>query len=377
MAKTLNVGMVGYGFMARAHSNAWSNVSHFFDTGYRPVLKAVAARNTEKAGKFAEMWSYDRVESDWRKLVAAKDIDVIDVCVPNDLHAEISIAAAKAGKMVACEKPLARTAAEAMPMIEAVEAAGVANMVWYNYRRVPAVMLIKHLVEAGRLGRIFHYRAKFLQDWTISPDVPQGGAGTWRLDVGAAGSGVTGDLLAHCLDTAMWINGGISSLTAMTETFVKERKHAETGKVQPVGIDDAAAVLTRFANGSLGTFESTRYARGHKAAYTLEINGEKGSLAWDLHDMNRLQYFDHSIEGQLRGWTNILVTDGDHPYLGKWWVPGLIIGYEHSFTHQVADFLTGLATGTPAAPTFRDALAANQVCDAIIAAGQSGHWVTP
>ncbi len=376
MAKSLNVGMVGYGFMARAHSNAWANVSHFFDTGYRPVLKAVAARNTEKAGKFAEMWGYERVESDWRKLVEAKDIDVIDVCVPNDLHAGISIAAAKAGKMVTCEKPLARTAAEAMPMIEAVEAAGVANMVWYNYRRVPAVSLVKHLVESGRLGKIFHYRAKFLQDWTISPDVPQGGAGTWRLDVDAAGSGVTGDLLAHCLDTAMWINGGISSLTAMTETFVKQRKHAETGKLQSVGIDDAAAVLTRFANGSLGTFESTRYARGHKAAYTLEINGEKGSLAWDLHDLNRLQFFDHGTQGELRGWTNILVTDGDHPYLGKWWVPGLIIGYEHSFTHQVADFLTGLATGKPAAPTFREALAANQVCDAIIASGQSGQWVS-
>ena len=376
MAKTLNVGMVGYGFMARAHSNAWSNVSHFFDTGYRPVLKAVAARNTEKASGFAGMWGYERVENDWRKLVEARDIDVIDVCVPNDLHAEISIAAAKAGKMVTCEKPLARTAAEAMPMIDAVEQAGVPNMVWYNYRRVPAVMLVKHLVESGRLGKIFHYRAKFLQDWTISPDVPQGGAGTWRLDVEAAGSGVTGDLLAHCLDTAMWINGEISSLTAMTETFVKERKHSDTGQMQAVGIDDAAAVLTRFANGSLGTFESTRYARGHKAAYTLEINGEKGSLAWDLHDLNRLQFFDHSTQGQLRGWTNILVTDGDHPYLGKWWVPGLIIGYEHSFTHQVADFLTGLATGTPAAPTFRQALPANQVCDAIIASGQSGQWVS-
>jgi len=375
MAKTLNVGMVGYGFMARAHSNAWSNVSHFFDTGYRPVLKAVAARNTEKAGGFAGMWGYERVENDWRKLVEAKDIDVIDVCVPNDLHAEISIAVAKAGKMVTCEKPLARTTAEAMPMIDAVEQAGVPNMVWYNYRRVPAVMLVKHLVESGQLGKIFHYRAKFLQDWTISPDVPQGGAGTWRLEVGAAGSGVTGDLLAHCLDTAMWINGGISSLTAMTETFVKSRKHSDTGQFAPVGIDDAAAVLTRFANGSLGTFESTRYARGHKAAYTLEINGEKGSLSWDLHDLNRLQFFDHSIEGQLRGWTNILVTDGDHPYLGKWWVPGLIIGYEHSFTHQVADFLTGLTTGQPAAPTFRQALPANQVCDAIIASGQSGQWV--
>ncbi|WP_291360696.1 Gfo/Idh/MocA family oxidoreductase [Devosia sp.] len=375
MTKQLNIGMVGYGFMARAHSNAWANVSHFFDTGYRPVLKAVAARNVSKVRHFAEAWGYESQESDWRHMIARADIDAIDICVPNDLHAEIAIAAAGAGKMVLSEKPLARTEAEGKPMVEAVETAGVANMVWYNYRRVPAVMLIKHMVEQGRLGRIFHYRAKFLQDWTISPDVPQGGQATWRLDVEAAGSGVTGDLLAHCLDTAMWINGGITSLTAMTETFIKERRDATTGQSKPVGIDDAAAVLTRFANGSLGTFESTRYARGHKAGYTLEINGEKGSLAWDLHDLNRLQYFDHSVAGAQRGWTNILVTDGDHPYLGKWWVPGLIIGYEHSFTHQVADFLSGLRDGKPAAPTFREALETNRVCDAILASGKSGQWV--
>jgi predicted dehydrogenase len=375
MSKALNVGMVGYGFMARAHSNAWANVSHFFDTGYHPVLKAVAARNTSKVRRFAQMWGYESVENDWRALIARKDIDAIDICVPNDLHAEIAIAAAEAGKMVLCEKPLARTEAEGQPMVDAVEKADVPNMVWYNYRRVPAVTLIKQMVDDGRLGKIFHYRAKFLQDWTISPDVPQGGQGTWRLDIDAAGSGVTGDLLAHCLDTAVWINGSISSLTAMTETFVKQRQHAETGNVQAVGIDDAAAVLTRFANGSLGTFESTRYARGHKAAYTLEINGEKGSFAWDLHDMNRVAYFDHGVEGQLRGWTSILVTDGDHPYLGKWWVPGLIIGYEHSFTHQVADFLDGLKSGDRVAPTFRDALAINRICDAIITSGNSGNWV--
>jgi predicted dehydrogenase len=376
MTKQLNIGMVGYGFMARAHSNAWANVSHFFDTGYRPVLKAAAARNVSKLRHFAEAWGYESQESDWRHMVERADIDAIDICVPNDLHAEIAIAAAKTGKMVLSEKPLARTAAEALPMVEAVEKAGVANMVWYNYRRVPAVTLIKQMVESGRLGRIFHYRAKFLQDWTISPDVPQGGQATWRLDVDAAGSGVTGDLLAHCLDTALWINGGITSLTAMTETFVKERKDAASGSMKPVGIDDAAAVITRFANGSMGTFESTRYARGHKAGYTLEINGEKGSLAWDLHDLNRVQFFDHSVEGAQRGWTNILVTDGDHPYLGKWWVPGLIIGYEHSFTHQVADFLEGLKTGKPAAPTFREALETNVVCDAILESGRSGQWVS-
>ena len=373
--KPLNIGMVGYGFMGRAHSNAWRKVANFFDSGFQPVLKAVAARDRDKAKAFADNWGYESVETDWRKLVARKDIDAIDICTPNDTHAEIAIAAAEAGKMVLSEKPLARTAKEAEPMVAAVEKAGVANSVWYNYRRIPAVTLIKQIVDEGRLGKIFHYRASFLQDWTISPDVPQGGAGTWRLDAAAAGSGVTGDLLAHCIDTAMWINGRIDRVTAMTETFVKERKHALTGRREKVGIDDAAAVLARYANGSLGTFESTRYARGHKALYTLEINGERGSFAWDLHDMNRLQWFDHSVPGQLRGWTDIHVTDGEHPYLGKWWVPGLIIGYEHSFVHQAADFLEGLKTGKPASPTFREALETNKVCDAILESGRTEKWV--
>jgi predicted dehydrogenase len=373
--KQVNIGMVGYGFMGRAHSNAWRKVSNFFDTGYQPVLKAVAARDKPKAQAFAETWGYESVETDWRKLVERKDIDAVDICTPNDTHAEIAIAAANAGKMILCEKPLARTAAEAEPMVAAVEKADVANTVWYNYRRIPAVTLIKQVVDEGRLGRIFHYRANFLQDWTISPDVPQGGAGTWRLDAAAAGSGVTGDLLAHCIDTAMWINGPIARVTAMTETFVKERKHAVSGKVEKVGIDDAAAVLARYANGSLGTFESTRYARGHKALYTLEINGERGSFMWDLHDLNRLEWFDHRIEGRLRGWTTIHVTDGEHPYLGRWWVPGLIIGYEHSFVHQAADFLAGLVSGKPASPTFREALETSRVCDAILESGRTGRWV--
>jgi predicted dehydrogenase len=374
--KALNVGMIGYGFMGRAHSNAYRKVGNFFDLDYQPVLKAACGRNRARTEEFAARWGYESVETDWKKLVARKDIDAVDICVPNDLHMEIAIAAAKAGKMVLTEKPLARTTAEGRKMVAAVEKAGVPNMVWYNYRRVPAVMLIKQVVESGRLGKIFHYRANFLQDWTISPDVPQGGQGTWRLDVEAAGSGVTGDLLAHCIDTAMWINGTIGSLSAMTETFVKKRKDATTGKVKDVGIDDAAAVMARFTNGSLGLFESTRYARGHKALYTLEINGERGSLSWNLHDLNYVQFFDHSTAGTLRGWTSILVTDGEHPYLGRWWVPGLSIGYEHSFVHQVADFLEGLASGKPAAPTFREALGTTMVCDAIIKSGSTGKWQT-
>jgi len=374
MPKPLNIGLVGYGFMGRTHSNAYKRVNDFFDLEYRPVLKAVCGRTAEGARKFAEKWQYESSETDWRKLVGRKDIDAIDICTPNDTHAPIAIAAAEAGKMVLCEKPLARTLKEAAPMVDAVEKAGVPNTVWYNYRRVPAVTLAKQLIDEGRLGKIFHYRANFLQDWTISADLPQGGAGLWRLDAAAAGSGVTGDLLAHCIDTALWLNGSITDVCAMTETFIKERKHTGTGKVEPVNIDDACAFLCHFANGSLGLFESTRYARGHKALYTFEINGEKASIKWDLHDLHRLEYFDHNDEGRLRGWKSIHVTDGDHPYMKNWWVPGLQIGYEHTFVHQVADFLQGLATGKPTSPTFREALETQAVCDAVLDSAEVRKW---
>jgi predicted dehydrogenase len=372
--KTINVGLIGYGFMGRAHSNGFRKVNNFFDLEHQPVLKAACARDQAKVKAFAAKWGYESCETDWRKLVARADIDLVDICCPNDMHLEIAVAAAKAGKMILCEKPLARTGAEGLKMVQAVEKAGVPNLVSYNYRRIPAVTLAKQLIDEGRLGRIFHYRAKFLQDWTISKDLPQGGTGLWRLDVKVAGSGVTGDLLAHCIDTAIWLNGGIETVNAMTETFIKERKHTLTGKVEKVGIDDACAFLARFKNGSLATFESTRYARGHKALYTFEINGEHASIFWDLHDLHRLQYFDHRDEGRVRGWRNVHVTDGDHPYMGKWWVPGLQIGYEHSFVHQVADFFDGIAKGKPAGPTFRDALETQYVCDAVLKSGQSGRW---
>ncbi|MEX0702120.1 MAG: Gfo/Idh/MocA family oxidoreductase [Planctomycetales bacterium] len=374
MPTPLRIALIGHGFMGRAHSNAYRKVSNFFDVA-PPMLQAVCGRDAVKTRTFADRWGYASVETDWRKLIARDDIDAIDICTPNNLHKEIAIAAAEAGKAILCEKPLAMNAAEGREMVAAVERAGVPNMVWYNYRRVPAVTLAKRLIDDGKLGRVFHYRAVFLQDWTISQDVPQGGAGTWRLDANAAGSGVTGDLLAHCIDTALWLNGPIERVSAMTETFVKERLHAETGKKQPVGIDDACAFLARFANGSLAVFESTRYARGHKALYTFEINGEHASLAWDLHDLHRLSWFDHRDESNLRGWRSIHVTDGEHPYMKHWWVPGLAIGYEHSFVHQVADFLEGLAKGKPAAPTFRDALATQSVCDAVLASARTGAWV--
>jgi predicted dehydrogenase len=374
--KPLNIGLVGYGFMGRTHTNGYKRVNDFFDLQHRPVLKAVCGRTKDKAEAFANQWGYESVETDWKALVARDDIDAIDICTPNDQHAEVAIAAAKAGKMVLCEKPLARTASESEPMVAAVEEAKVPNTVWYNYRRVPAVTLAKQIIDSGKLGKIFHYRANFLQDWTISADLPQGGAALWRLDAAAAGSGVTGDLLAHCIDTAIWLNGGIKDVSAVTETFIKERVHTATGEKMPVTIDDACLFHCHFNNGSLGLFESTRYARGHKALYTLEINGEHASIRWDLHDLNRLEYFDHSDEGIVRGWRSVHISDGDQPYMGNWWVPGLCIGYEHTFVHQVADFLKSLETGEPCHPTFRDALETAKVCDAVLASAADGSWKT-
>ena len=373
--KQLRIGLIGCGFMGRTHSNAYKRVGDFFpELAYTPVLKAICSRNEKKVKAFADQWGYESAETDWRKLVSRNDIDAVDICTPNNSHAEIAIAAAEAGKMVLCEKPLARDLAESQPMVDAVEKAGVKNTVWYNYRRVPAVTLAKQIIDSGKLGRIFHYRANFLQDWTINAELPQGGDALWRIDAAAAGSGVTGDLLAHCIDTAMWLNGGIKDVSAMTETFIKERMHQLTGKVEKVGIDDACAFLCHFNNGSLGLFESTRYARGHKALYTLEINGENASLRWDLHDLNRLEYFDYADEGIVRGWRSIHVTDGDQPYMKQWWVPGLSIGYEHTFVHQAADFLKSLETGEACAPTFRDALETQKVCEAVIASANGRKW---
>ncbi len=383
MTKPLNIGMIGYGFMGKAHSNAYRRVANFFpELNYRPVLKAVCARDKAQLTKFASNWGYESVETDWRALIARQDIDAVDICVPNNLHHDIAIAAAEAGKWILCEKPLAMNTAEGEAMVAAVEKAGVPNMVWYNYRRIPAISLAKQIVDEGRLGRCFHYRAQFLQDWTIAKDVPQGGAALWRLDSAAAGSGVTGDLIAHCLDTAMWLNGPITSVVASTETFVKERLHQESGQVTPVTIDDACMLLARFANGSMGTFESTRYARGHKALKTFEMNGADGSVAFDLHDDQYLSLFEYrskqtgeKAEGHLNGWRKIHVTSAEHPYMDHWWVPGLTIGYEHTFVHALADFLKGAEGGSAAQPDFRSALETQKVCDAILASAKEGCWV--
>ncbi len=382
MPKNLNIGMIGYGFMGRAHSNAYRQVSQFFPLEYRPVLKACCARKADKIKAFADNWGYESVETDWQRLIDRKDIDLIDIGTPNNTHKEIALAAAAAGKMVLCEKPLAMNVAEGQEMVAAIERAKVPNMVWFNYRRVPAIALARQLVEEMRIGRPFHYRATYLQDWTIATDVPQGGAALWRLDIDVAGSGVTGDLLAHSIDAAIWLNGPIRRVTAKTETFVKERMHAETGKVQPVGIDDACMFLAVFENGSMGTFESTRYARGRKNFNTFELNGEAGSVYFDLEDPQYLQYFKYSdpasgkkIKSHLTGWQKIHVTNPEHPYMKQWWVPGCTIGYEHTFINALADFLKGLETGEPTQPDFRAALETQKVCDGVLKSAKTGEWV--
>ena len=382
MAKPLRIGMIGYGFMGRAHSNAYSQVGHFFDLEYEPVRQACCGRNEEKIKAFAEQWGYASYETDWRKLIERDDIDLIDIGTPNNTHKEIAIAAARAGKMVLCEKPLAMSTEEGEEIVAAVAEAGVPNMIWFNYRRVPAISLAKQLIDEGRIGTPFHYRATYLQDWTIAADVPQGGAALWRLDANVAGSGVTGDLLAHSIDTAEWLNGPIRSVVAKTETFVKERMHQDTGKVEPVGIDDACMFLAVFENGSMGTFESTRYARGRKNYNTFELNGERGSVFFDLEDPQYLDFFRYAdpdtgrkIEDHVTGWQRIHVTNFEHPYMDKWWVPGCTIGYEHTFINALADFLKGLETGEGVQPDLRSGLRTQKVCDAVLRSAREGAWV--
>jgi predicted dehydrogenase len=375
MRKKLNIAMVGSGFMGRMHSNAYRQANSFFDSRYAAITKVICTRRVD-ANEFAERWSWQEIESDWRKVLERKDIDLIDICVPNSLHRDIAVAALQAGKMVATEKPLALTAHQGKEMVEAAEKNGKKTMIWFNQRRFPPVVLAKQMVEAGALGRVFHYRATYLQDWTISADVPLGGNTFWRLDAKAAGSGVTGDLLAHALDIAMMLNGPIVELSALTETFIKERMCQDDPSLQAkVEIDDAAECMVRFANGSVGTFEASRYARGRKNANCFEINGESGSLAFDSETPHELKFYNHKDDSRYRGWKTISVWDSNQPYMDRWWVPGMGIGYEHTFVHAAADFLADLDDGKKRVPDFSDGLRTQVVCDAILASAQNGQWL--
>ena len=374
--KPLNIGLVGYGYMGRTHSGSYKRVAAWHcDLGHRPVLKAVCGRTEDKTKAFAEKWGYESYETDWRELIKRDDIDAIDICTPNDQHAEVAIAAAGSRQDGAVRKT---TGPHRRARSDGGRRRGEGR------RSQHCVVQLSPRARRPPPRQANHRERQTRPDLPLPRQLPAGldhqcrsPAGrraSWRLDAAAAGSGVTGDLLAHCIDTAIWLNGSINDVSAVTETFIKERVHTATGEKQEVTIDDACIFHCHFDNGSLGLFESTRYARGHKALYTLEINGSDASIRWDLHDLNRLEFFDHSDESTTRGWRSVHITDGDMPYMDKWWVPGLCIGYEHTFVHQVAGLQKSLDEGTPCNPTFRDALETAKVCDAVLDSAKDRAW---
>jgi predicted dehydrogenase len=357
-AKPMNIAMVGTGFIARAHSNAFHQVGHFFDVPFALRRKVVCGRDPARLAAFSRQWEWEETAAEWESVVERPDIDIVDIAAPNALHAPIAIAAAKAGKVVFCEKPLAMSVAEAESMAEAVR--GRPNLVWFNYRRVPAIALAKRLIEEGRLEQVFHYRAYYFNQSGADPSKAQ----SWRYKRADAGSGAIGDLLSHLLDTARYLNGEITDLAASTHRFVPGRE-----------VDDAVQVMVRFVNGSVGSFEASRFGVGRKNGNGFEIYGSKGSLAFDLEDMNRLRFFDATEPPATQGERNILVTGPDHPYSSVFWKPGHIIGYEHTFIATLGDFLQALAKGGEFHTNFEDGLWVQRLMERVDASAGSGEWV--
>jgi predicted dehydrogenase len=369
--KSLNVGLIGYQFMGRAHSNAWRQVDKFFDIP-APVLHTICGRNGPAVKAAAVKLGWQRAVTRWQEVVDDPEIDVIDISTANDSHAEIAIAAARAGKAILCEKPLARNIHEARAMLTAVKKAGVVHMVCHNYRRIPAIAQARKMIAAGDLGRLFHYRARYLQDWIVDPAFPL----VWRLQGKLAGSGAHGDINAHIIDLARYLVGELDEVCGHLETFIKERPiPGAKGRKGRVTVDDAVVTLGRFKNGALCNLEASRFALGRKNQLQIEINGSKGSLVFDLEDMNRLKYYDNADASDRRGYRDILVTEPIHPYAGAWWPPGHILGYEHTFVHTVFDFLKAVAAGKPVAPTFEDGLQNQKVLEAVEKSSRMRRWV--
>jgi len=369
----IGVGMVGYAFMGRAHSLAWNTVASVFDVPLRPRLAAICGRDKAAAEAAAARFGWAAAETDWRALIARDDVQLVDISAPGDLHAPIATAALAAGKHVLCEKPLANTLAEAEAMKAAADAAygsGARAMVGFNYRRVPALALARRLVEQGRIGRLRHFRAVYLQDWLADPDAPM----TWRMRAERAGSGALGDLGAHIVDLARYLTGDeVTGVSAISETFVASRPLADGSGTGTVTVDDAVVFTGRLASGALASFEVTRCATGRKNGLRVELNGSAGSLAFDLERLNELEFFDASDDGDGSGFRRILVTEGSHPYLSGWWPPGHTLGWEHTFTHQARDLLTAIADGAQPLPSFGDGLAAQRVLDAVARSAASGN----
>jgi predicted dehydrogenase len=370
----LGVGMVGYSFMGRAHSQAWRTAPHVFDLPLAPRMVAIAGRSAEGVEAARAELGWDAGVTDWHELLERDDVGLIDICTPGDSHAEIAIAALDAGKHVLCEKPLATGVAEGEAMVAAADRAaadGVKAMVAFNYRRVPALAFARELIADGRLGEIRHVRAVYLQDWIVDPEFPL----VWRLQAEHAGSGALGDIGAHIVDAAQFLLGDdITGVSGLTETFVKERPLPDASKRGPVTVDDAALFVARFAGGAVGTFEATRFATGRKNGLAIEVNGSLGSLRFDLERLSELELYDARDDAETQGFRRILVTEATHPYMEAWWPPGHLIGWEHSFTHEVRDLVLAIADGSDVRPTFADGLQVERVLAAVVASSESGSW---
>jgi predicted dehydrogenase len=369
----INVALIGYAFMGKAHSNAYRQVARFFSPRIEPRMRVICGRTLTSVRAAARKYGWEETATDWEEVVRRKDVDLVDICTPGDSHARIAIAAARAGKAVFCEKPLGNTVAEAERMLAAVNKAGVVHMICHNYRRAPAVMLAKKLIEDGLLGNVRHYRGTYLQDWITDPAFPL----VWRLDKTKAGSGALGDIAAHSIDLARFLVGEISEVVGDLRTFVKRRPLPDNPNRQgTVTVDDAATALVRFRNGAMGTIEATRMAPGRKNYNRFEINGSKGSVAFDLERMNELELYLESDNRRVRGFRRVLVTDATHPFMKAWWPPGHIIGYEHTFIHTVYDLLEGMADRRSPTPDFEDGVRNQRVLGAIEKAAATRRWVT-
>ena len=372
MKKELNIGIVGAQFMGKAHTNAWFDVGQFYDLPFTPVLKAACDINPDSKEGFAKKLGWQSFETSWKKLVKRKDIDVVDICTPNNLHEPIALMAAKEGKHVICEKPFAMNVAEAKQMLDAAEESGVNHMVAFNYRRVPAIALAKKMINENKLGKIHHFNAVYYQDWLVDPEFPW----VWRHDVELAGSGAHGDMNAHTIDLARFLVGEIDSVCGDEKVFITERPLSGGGGSGKVTADDATCFLARFTNGAMGNFLATRFATGKKNFMRIEIFGSKGSLVFNLERLNELEYFSRNDSTSEQGFRTIIVTENEHPYINKWWPPGHIIGWEHTFIHEIGDFLVALAGNEKSKPDFFDGYKCQLVLDAVAKSAASGRWVT-
>jgi predicted dehydrogenase len=371
MKKEINIGIIGAQFMGRAHSNAWSDVSRFYDLPFTPVLKAACAIDPASEQEFAKRLGWQSFEPSWEKLVQRDDIDIIDICTPNHLHMPIAVMAAKMGKHIICEKPLAMTADEAKQMLYAAESSGVHHMVAFNYRRVPAIALAKKMIDEGKLGTIHHFNAVYYQDWLVDPEFPW----VWRNDVKVAGSGAHGDMNAHTVDLARFLVGEIESVCGVEKIFVNQRKKAETNEIGVVTADDSTCFFAKFESGALGNFIATRFATGRKNYLRLEIFGNKGSVIFNLERMNELEYYSKDDDPGEQGFRNIVVTENTHPYIDKWWPPGHIIGWEHTFIHEIGDFLSAVAYNKKTSPDFYDGYKNQLVLDTVMDSAKKGKWL--